>query len=759
MEISMEGSIMKMSTSESEQSISEKCVSRSSDGTNRSIFFFEHHSEDDDIIREEQRSADNGSINNCLRSNCDVDYSDTQSRDSSSLGSMEEFLADSENHNVSFEKSNYFSLTFNNDDIENLATTIGSEVDECGETFKNGEFLNSTAHEDEEESDQEEQTLVLNMSDINIKKTMTSLQLFSPEKVLNAMNLMRTGDCDLEEKTSPMDVSSPDSHKSFGELTQSLGTFSLSEESVTFVAEPRRQPEEEDSLDEISSGEMSSGSLGNSSHISHNVSEFWDEERYLSEYHYDEQIDVDKERQLLNFGDDYRNFIDSLSESHSSIGGHIMDERRKKSKRLSKKKLPESVRSYDTCSENEVDDVSSMIADSQRSINSVETKKNNWEVDGFVKEDHFQEYNELVGICSENLKTIIDVLRTKDLQETFVSKKKSREMRFLLNKWERLHNKIKENIQHTGVYGTLKTDVLSFKRDLISLLERTEEPVHVDEGEELEHRLHTFQDAMIELSDFKSHLFELNLSVHNFLAELNSCQMNNKSKFEHAAHLKDDVIGLYTLWDRAHHQTAGSIASTEEALKKLKCFETELLGLRDSLRHDVRLLKENGSRRRPVKKGKNSSGDSGISDDNSMGYFTDGDLPLREEHLTKLRIMAKSLEQNLPAHSTPMLMINHTLQTTSDELKDLQKTYSKFKALKRKPKSINKAVKEKECVTRITTFHTLRRRQVVRMALLMNGLLLFTALLCWICQPRCCDQLNNMAFQPQLRYVNGPPPT
>lgn len=158
-----------------------------------------------------------------------------------------------------------------------------------------------------------------------------------------------------------------------------------------------------------------------------------------------------------------------------------------------------------------------------------------------------------------------------------------------------------------------------------------------------------------------------------------------------------------------------------------------------------------------MNKGKNSSGDSGISDD-SMGYFTDGDLPLREEHLTKLRIMAKSLEQNLPANSTPMLMINHTLQTTSEELKDLQKTYNKFKALKRKPKSIN-AVKEKDCVTKITTYQTLRRRQVVKMALLMNGLLLFTALMCWICQPRCCDQLNTMAYQPQLRYVNGPPPT
>merc|ERR1719305_1283589 len=501
---------------------------------------------------------------------------------------------------------------------------------------------------------------------------------------------------------------------------------------------------------------MSSGSEGNLSRISHNVSEFWDEERYLSEYHYDEPIDEDKERRLLNFGDDYRNFLDSLSESHSSLGGHLLDDRRKRSKRLSKKKLPDSARSYDTCSDNEADDVSSIIADSQRSINSVETRKNNWEEDGFVKDAHLQEYNELVGICSENLSTIVEVLRTKDLQETFLSKKKSREMRFLLNKWERLHNRIKENVKQTGVYGALKQDVISFKRDLAGLLERTEEPGPTEEDEELESRLHTFKDAMIELSDFKSHLFELNLSVHNFLAELNSSQINGKSKFERAVHLKDDVIGLYTMWDRAHHQTAGSIASTEEALKKLKCFETELLGFRDTLRHDARLLKE--KKRRPQGKGKSSSGDSGISDDGSLGYFTDGDLPAREEHLGKLRIMAKSLEQNLPAHSTPMLMINHTLQTTSDELKDLQKTYSKFKALKRKPKSIN-AVKEKECVTKITTFQTLRRRQVVKMALLMNGLLLFTALLCWICQPRCCDQLNTMAFQPQLRYVNGPPPT
>jgi len=749
------GSVMKMSTSESEQSISEKCASRLSEScSDRSVFLSETISDED--VRCEVRE-DNGAIRHCQMATGGGDYSDLQSHDS--LGSIEEFLADSENHNVSFERSNYFSLTFTNEDIENL-TKANVESDDG---FEAGVFLNSTVNGVEEGSDVEDNTIVANISDISSKKS--SMKLFSPEKVLTAMTRMRGADCDVEEKVSPMDLSSPDSNKSFAEdVTTSLGTCTTSGEAATCVPAMDAKTRADDSLDEISSGEMSSGSGGNLSRISQNVSEFWDEEPYLSEYHYDEQIDEDKERRLLNFGDDYRNFLDSLSESHSSIGGNLMDDKRKRSKRLSKKKLPDSARSYDTCSDNEADDVSSIIADSQRSINSVETRKSNWEEDGFVKEEHFHEYNELVGICSENLKTIIGVLRTKDLQETFVSKKKSREMRFLLNKWERLHNRIKENIAQTGVYGVLRKDVISFQRDLMSLLERTEQPSVPEEGDQLESRLHTFKDAMTELSDFKSHLFELNLSVHNFLAELNSSQINSKPKFEHAVHLKDDVIGLYTLWDRAHHQTAGNIASTEEALKKLKCFESELLGLRDTLRQDAQVLRERGSRRRPGK-GKNSSGDSGISDD-SQGYFTDGDLPLREEHLSKLRIMAKSLEQNLPASSTPMLMIKHTLKTTSEELKDLQKTYSKIKALNRKPKSIKAVTEQNEkrktavmTPQGTTSFEAARRRQVVKMALLMNGLLLLTALLCWMCQPQCCDQANTMAFQPQLRFVNGPPPT
>jgi len=747
----MENSICKMSTSESEQSLSDKCVSRSSNPPNRSVFFFEHISDEDNIHED---CSDNGSINYCQISDRDG-FSDIHAvHDQLDL----ELLEDSENHNVSYERSNYFTLAYTSDDIENITsnTKMIGEKDQGGQHLASE--LNSSFLTDEENSDLDE-TLVCNKPEISSKKS--SMKLFSPEKVMNAMTRIRMANSEIEEKVSPMDMSSPDSNKSFAEeVTKSLGTFSLSEDSQTYVVDSnkRKGKLDDDSLDEISSGEMSSASLGNSSHISQNVSEYWDEERYLSEYNYDEPIDEDKARKLLNFGDDYRNFIDSLSESQSGVSTAFVDSK-KRSKRLSKKKMPDSGRFYDTCSDNDFDDVSSVLADSQREINSVETKKSNWEEDGFVKEEFYSEYSDLMEICSDNLKIIIDFLRTKDLQETFVSKKKSREMRFLLNKWERLHNKIKENIQHTGIYETLKKDVLSFKRDLTNVLERTEEQDNSEDDGELEHRLHTFRDAMLELSDFKSHLFELNLSVHNFLAEVNtSSQLNNKAKFERAVHLKDDVIELYTLWDKAHHQTAGSIASTEEALKKLKSFENELLELRDTLRRDAKVIKEKGSRKpkRVGSKGKNSSGDSGISDD-SAGYFTDSDIPMREEHLTKLRLMAKSLEQNLPAGSTPMLLINHTLETTSDELKDLQKSYNKFKALKRKPKSINN-VQVKASEQKMTSYQTLRRRQVVKMALLMNLLLLVTAVLCWVCQPSCCESHNTMAFQPQLKYVNGPPP-
>lgn len=58
------------------------------------------------------------------------------------------------------------------------------------------------------------------------------------------------------------------------------------------------------------------------------------QEKYLSEHHYDEQVDEDAALRILNFGDDYRNYIDSLSDGLSSC-----DERKRPKKKFRKSKV------------------------------------------------------------------------------------------------------------------------------------------------------------------------------------------------------------------------------------------------------------------------------------------------------------------------------------------------------------------------------------------------------------------------------------
>ena len=94
-----------------------------------------------------------------------------------------------------------------------------------------------------------------------------------------------------EEKLSPMDVSdisSPDSLKSLSEaVTNSISAFSLSEDSLTYIVDCKPK-KEDDSLDEISSGEISSESEGQASHVSsQNISDYWDEVSYFKITCYD----------------------------------------------------------------------------------------------------------------------------------------------------------------------------------------------------------------------------------------------------------------------------------------------------------------------------------------------------------------------------------------------------------------------------------------------------------------------------------------
>merc|ERR1711890_193898 len=139
------------------------------------------------------------------------------------------------------------------------------------------------------------------------------------------------------------------------------------------------------------------------------------------------------------------------------------------------------------------------------------------------------------------------------------------------------------------------------------------------------------------------------------------------------------------------------------------------------------------------------------------GSISDYDMPQREQHLNKLRIMAKDLEQSLSQNSPALAMISQTLETTSSQLKDLQKDYQRYKTTKNRSKYKTKLGHEK-LKKKETSCSRSRRGRVVKMALMLNILLMFVVFLSWLSQPRCCDSYNVMLFSPQLTYINGPPP-
>lgn len=708
----------KMSTSESEQSLSDKTASAFP--PNRAVIFMKHcsdYSDDNDGNGDEAREDNDGNGNEAGGDGDGDRYDDYD---------IEDFDCDISPVMTSSGKfnKNYFTIDYTDNDI---AANNNHQQD-----------LNSSLSHDEDILDT---TIVPSNS---AKKSL--MKLFSPEK-LPLRKLQMT---ELEEKLSPMDVSdvsSPDSHKSISdEVTQSISSFSLSEDSLTYIVDCRARPEE-DSLDEISSGEISSSSE-QESHVSQNISEFWDEERYLSEYNYDEPLDEDRAKNLLNFGDDYRNYIDSLSESYSSISSLSVD-RRRRSKRMRKRTVVHGPQ-YDTQSEAEGDSLSSVLVDSEREISRVVTTLDICQDGGFVKHDCYNQYTDLMRLCQDNLTILIDCLSSAELQETFVSKKKSRDLRVLLNKWEKLLSKIKENIQHSEVYESLRTDVMSLKRDLVLVLEEREKDEDIENDAELEQKLHTFRQAMSQLCDFKSQLFNLNLSVHNFLAELHATAgAGAGKKFTTAVHLKEEVAELYQLWDRAHHYTVGNITRTEDLLAKLRLFETEVVQLRSMLSQDKRRGAGRGS----------WSADSGISEDSGdcQDWLTDSD-----ERLAKLRLIADSLRRNLPADSPSISIIDRTLQSTSDQLQDLQRWQERTRArvvTRAKPRlKLRGSERSSEGAPALISSGVRRRRKVVRLAAVINFLLFLVAFLCWLSQPSCCENYNNMYLLPKLTYVNGPPP-
>ena len=236
---------LEMSTSETELS---SCL-HDPHPPNRAVIFMKHSSDQDENANDEAEDS------------CDEDGLP---------------VIDSEKFN-----RNYFTMTYtDNEATEEFNNNAAEEVD-------TSLLLDTSLSGDEEEEEEEEEDPhnVTIIPGTSAKKSL--MKLFSPEKLPLRQFQLETQQ---QQQLSPMDVSvssvsSPAPAPSHA--------FSLSEDSLTCIvgcrpahsAEAGSRPgaeaeAEADSLDEISSGEMSEDSAvsgGRASAASQNISEFWDD--------------------------------------------------------------------------------------------------------------------------------------------------------------------------------------------------------------------------------------------------------------------------------------------------------------------------------------------------------------------------------------------------------------------------------------------------------------------------------------------------
>lgn len=398
------------------------------------------------------------------------------------------------------------------------------------------------------------------------------------------------------------------------------------------------------------------------------------------------------------------------------------------------------------------------------------------------------DYDVVRESCVKNIQFLKELANSWKQENSFISKKKSRETRMLLNDWTCLLERINCQIQVKSAVDTILARTDSVRDRLLALLPSEKESRLADSTttspdlfrnqDILTVALYKYKDEMITLDQCKTDLADLNLQLHNIKAKLETSggQIINQLELELDSPVSREIdtaqqkiSDVYNLWERCHHSTTSNISSAEETLEKFKQFEHELTNLKKGLRKDALRYRGRKSALRAALKNGDGSCDSGISDASS----TDNDFPQeREQQLARLRNLANHLEASLHPDSCMSSLISQTLESTSLQLKDLKISFQRLKSTKAKRKNAGSnlsAVAKRSAVVMASSTSSATvplstakapswRRRVCRVALVLNLLLMGLLILAAVIHPRCCDAPGILSMLPQLKYTNGPPP-
>jgi len=466
----------------------------------------------------------------------------------------------------------------------------------------------------------------------------------------------------------------------------------------------------------------------------------WDsyQEKYLSEPYSEDPPDPDSVRRLLDFGDDYRKYIDSQSDCASSIGRpSCLDD--------------------ETFEQDSSDSVRKLIIRSRLQLNYFEqvlSKLVTYPSSNLT----ITEINQLRQWCRENEYCLRFCLEEIKDNKTCVSTNDKAELESMVKKCERLELDIskQEKIQ------LLKTDIAAIKSHLLSFTPNDQPDSNVQNKNELQVLIHT---AKTELSNLE--LYWNNCNKVSITEELN--RQFNESNDANAVlrHLNKEVADLYSIYTNAKQRLDSDISRYQNALitwvecdKQLMELEMKFKGFGD----------DGGVRGNPKSGGFGSASDSGMSDSGS-----EHELNEHEKRLINLKQLANNLMTIMTPGNEALSSILVRIENNEKQLKELQQTCKDLigrTEINHENDKLdgNKYITDTNIVdTTAENPKTPLKKIKDNTALLWRTLriavpfYLAVMILCsigWL-EPQCCDLQNNYkwSFALGLRYMNGPPPT
>ncbi|XP_022915528.1 klarsicht protein isoform X2 [Onthophagus taurus] len=502
----------------------------------------------------------------------------------------------------------------------------------------------------------------------------------------------------------------------------------------------------------------------------------WDgfqEEAYLSEQ-YSETHDSDAARKLLEFGEDYGNFLGSQSDWSASTNPGFSPPFPRKMM------LPATIKEISLHSDSDCDsDIRSLLRANRQEFNSMDKiYKRQLEIgltDYLVNND----VTDVLDNCNCFIEVLTDVLNRDN------SPGVKGEVQDLLSSWRSL----KDRALTMKQYRELQRQIL-FVKDALHLVKAkiSEEVTAVDCIDDIARDIDFYTVELDTLLDHKSKLFTLIGSVHKFILS---------DKEYSSSFLKRDISELHRTWYEVHSGVLGRLALLKDLKQSWQTLEKRLDKLRIDLKEDEQTLdqildaavkgdvlsNQTLSSLRDVDKllseaspdnsvegypkiseflFEGSCSDSGMSDEGS-----EHEPGEREHRLWSIRKSVKQLEAVMSPNCVIRVLMGERLAAAEEELKSVRKKCQSL-VVRTCPSMQGSSSVESTSTAPDGgdpsypqgSTKTSWLRRVTRVSIPFQ--LALMAILCVACllEPHCCDNMNtfSLSLTPHLHYVRGPPP-